>query len=607
MFGAALNAEIIEIWTDVDGVLTADPNKVKNALSVSHITYEEAMELSHFGAKVIYPLTMQPALDAKIPILIKNTFNPQAHGTIVSIDKPKQRSEVTGISSITNVAMFRVQGSGIVGVAGIASRLFRCLASHQISIILISQASSEHSICFAVDPKYAELAKNAIEEEFLLELKARYIDPINFETNMSVIAAVGENMRKTPGIAGKLFQALGKNGINISAIAQGSSELNISFVISSNDEEKALNVIHDAFFLSDLKTINLFLVGPGSVGTMLLEQFRQHAPTLEISHQIKLRVIGIANRSKMLIYENGINLDNWRETLNRKGQNTDISDFVKAIKRCNLPHSIFIDCTANQYVASFYKDILASSISVVTPNKKANSGTYLEYCELKSIAKKANVKFFYETNVGAGLPVIGTLNDLLNSGDSVVKIEAVLSGTLSFIFNTYNGTSPFSAVVREAKEKGYTEPDPRDDLSGHDVMRKLMILGREMNIPLEEGDVAIESLVPEDCRTANSIDDFFQILSTHDAEFSAKYQPSFAKNQLLRYIGKIENGKASVSLQAVDSSHPFYSLSGSDNIISFTTTRYNNRPLVVKGPGAGVEVTAAGVFADIIKVSTYLM
>ncbi|MCC6932368.1 MAG: bifunctional aspartate kinase/homoserine dehydrogenase I [Deltaproteobacteria bacterium] len=607
LIGAALNAETIEIWTDVDGVLTADPRKVSNTFPITQITYEEAMELSHFGAKVIYPLTMQPALEAKIPIVIKNTFNPDFPGTTISSEKTKQKATITGLSSIHSLALCRFEGGGLMGVAGIAGRLFSCLAARNISVMLISQASSEHSICFAVEPRYIAEVQTAVEEEFSLELKAHYVNSLSVETNKAIVAVVGEGMRHTPGIAGRLFQSLGKNGINIIAIVQGSSELNISFVINNEDEDKALTTIHDAFFLSELKTLNIYLVGPGAVGKKLLNQIQEYSASLERSHRLRIRLIGLTNSRKMLINAQGINLADWEDALNNSSEAADLSKFVAAIKNLRLPNCVFVDCTADAAVASCYQEVLGASISVVTPNKKANSGSWANYCAIKDTAKLANVKFFYETNVGAGLPIIGTIQSLLNSGDKIHKIEAVLSGTLSYIFNNFTTQSSFSSIVREAKEKGYTEPDPRDDLSGKDVMRKLLVLAREMNIPLEENDINVQSLVPDSCVSATSVEEFFKKLQAEDNNFATRYTPALEAGQKLRYIATIAGKDAQVSLQPVDREHPFYSLSGSDNIISFTTERYSQRPLVVKGPGAGVEVTAAGVFADIVWLSTYLI
>lgn len=608
LFGAALNSSAIEIWKDVSGVMTADPRKVKKALPIAAMTYEEAMELSHFGAKVIYPPTMQPAMDRGITIRIKNTFEPEFAGTEISEKKTAQNYLVKGISSIENISILRVEGSGMVGVAGIAMRLFKVLAEAGINIILITQASSEHSICIAIDSKDAAKAKKAIEEEFSLEILGRRIDEVVVQNDLSIIAIVGENMRRTPGIAGKLFQALAKNGVNVVAIAQGSSELNISAVISKSDETKALNALHDAFFLSDSKTINLFLVGCGLIGGTLIKQIGSQSKFLKDQSGLDIKIIGLSNSKKMAFREDGIDPEKWREALDA-GEKNDLKTYLETIKKLNLPNSVFVDCTASDEVIGLYENILGANVSIVTPNKKANSGKFERYASLKKLASRPGAKFFYETNVGAGLPVINTLNDLIKSGDEIVKIEAILSGTLSYIFNVFMSDDgrKFSEIVAQARQKGYTEPDPRDDLSGTDVARKLLILGREIGEEFEFSDIEVENLVPEKCRDLPSIESFFEHLPEFDAIFEEKKKEALEKGEVLRYIAAIENGKAGVCLKSIPQSHPFYSLSGSDNIISFTTQRYKETPLVVKGPGAGAEVTAAGVFADILRLSHYLI
>lgn len=605
IFGAALDADEVEIWTDVDGIMTADPRKVKKAFSLKQISYIEAMEMSHFGAKVIHPPTMQPAMQKGIPISIRNTFNPDFPGSMIGTKSDSTKLPIKGISSISAISLLRLQGSGMIGVPGVSKRLFGALSQQKISVILITQASSEHSICFAIDPKVSEKAKAAIEEEFEFEIRAKQIDPIVIEKDLSIIAVVGENMHNTPGMAGKLFRALGKNGINIAAIAQGSSELNISTVIKQVDEIKALNAIHDAFFLSGNKTLHLFMIGAGQIGSTLINQIREQADFLSQNHSLEFKLAGIGNSKKMHFNENGIDLKDWQKSL-ENGEQMDHKLFAKKIIDLNLPNSIFIDCTASEQVPEIYPEILSQSISIVTPNKKANSGSCKNYKDLKTAAREANVKFLYETNVGAGLPVISTLNDLLISGDKIIKIEAVLSGTLSYIFNTFGGAKSFSETVLEAKNKGYTEPDPRDDLNGLDVGRKLLILARESGLEAEMEEIKIENLIPENCRQVSNIEEFFKKLKENDPQFNEIQAKAAKANQKLRYIGTIENGKAQVSLQSVDQNHPFYSLSGSDNIISFTTNRYKDRPLVVKGPGAGAEVTAAGVFADILRIGNYL-
>jgi len=606
IFGAALNAKEIQIWTDVDGIMTADPRKVKKAFSLPNISYEEAMEMSHFGAKVIHPPTMIPAMHKGIPISIRNTMNPGFPGSIISGKQSQSKFPIKGISSINDITLIRLQGSGMVGIPGISQRLFGALAREKINIILITQASSEHSICFAIDPKSKENARKTIEDEFKLEIKDQQIDKAVIEDDLAIIAIVGENMRKSKGVAGKLFQALGKNGINISAIAQGSSELNISVVIPKEDVSKTISVVHDSFFLSGTKSLNVFLIGTGLIGGTLLEQIDKQTQVLQKNQGLQINIAGISNSKKMLFNSDGINIKNWEKELNESKEKADLEKFIQKTITMNLANSVFVDCTANEAVATFYNKIIKESISIVTPNKKAASGTYKCYQEMIQSAKKFNVKYLYETNVGAGLPVINTLNDLLNSGDKIEKIEAVLSGTLSYIFNNFTRKKSFSEVVKEARAKGYTEPDPRDDLNGMDVGRKILILARESGLAMEMKDVQIENLVPEDLQQIGPIDEFLKKLTEHDKDFTTKRDKAEKEGKKLRYIAGLENNKATVSLQAVDENHPFYSLSGSDNIISFTTDRYNSRPLVIKGPGAGAEVTAAGVFADIIRIANYL-
>lgn len=606
IFAAALDAAEAEIWTDVDGVMTADPRKVPDAFSLKTLTYEEAMEMSHFGAKVIHPPTMLPAMKKNIPIVIRNTFNPPFKGTIIGnqsdiLDKP-----IKGISSIGNVALLRVEGSGMVGVAGVSARLFNALAVEKISVILITQGSSEHSICFAVKPEDALKAKKSIEREFLLEIQAGLLENVVMETDLAVVAVVGENMRNTSGIAGKLFKALGSNGINISAIAQGSSELNVSMVIKKENETKALRAIHQAFFLSELKTVHLFIVGVGLIGTELLAQIHQQQKYLLDTFQLDLKVIGIANSKRYLIDKNGIDLVKSKELLKNSEKNMSMSAFIYDMNSLGLPNLIFIDNTASQDVAQNYYKLLRNSVSVVTPNKLASSGSYEHFNTLRDTAKKHGVMYLYETNVGAALPVISTLRDLVNSGDKVIRIEAVLSGTLSYIFNTFDGSQPFSQVVKTAKAKGYTEPDPRDDLGCADVARKILILAREAGSKLEYNEVQINGFLPQSCMDAPTVDDFFAELEKNDSYFANLQQNAAQEGKVLRCIARFEDGKATINLQAVDKNHSFYLLSGSDNIIAFTTNRYRERPLVVRGSGAGAEVTAAGVFADIIRVANYL-
>ncbi|MEZ5040932.1 MAG: bifunctional aspartate kinase/homoserine dehydrogenase I [Saprospiraceae bacterium] len=606
LIAAGLNAKVIEIWTDVDGVLTADPRKVKRAFTIPTMTYAEAMEMSHFGAKVIYPPTLQPALQKGIPLYIKNTFNPAFLGTLISEKADPQGEAVKGISSIGDVALLTLSGSGLFGVPGIAARLFNSLAQAEINVILITQGSSEHAISFAIQPQLAIKAKKRVEKAFEYEMQMGIIDPIKVEDDLAVVAIIGENMRYRPGIAGRLFQALGKNGINTTAIAQGSSELNISVVISKNDEAKALNALHESFFLSDTQELHLFMVGVGLIGGTLLNQIRQQADYLKKNRSLEIKVIGLSNTKKMLFNENGIDLGRWKEDLNASTATTDLAAFVEKMKNFNLANTIFVDNTADDKIADFYEGILDASISISTPNKVATSSSYLQYQRLKKIAQKRDVQFMYETNVGAGLPIISTLRDLIISGDRITTIEGVLSGSLSFIFNTFKKGTSFSRIVKEAGEKGYTEPDPRIDLNGVDVRRKLLILAREAGMTLESEDIKIINILPEECQKAVSVEAFFEALEKVDDYFEQLQAEAAAKGQRLRMIAKLSEGEARIALEGVDDSHPFYGLSGSDNMIVFTTERYKERPLVVRGPGAGAEVTAAGVFAEIVTIGNYL-
>ncbi len=606
IIAAGLDAASIEIWTDVDGVLTADPRKVKKAFTIPKMTYAEAMEMSHFGAKVIYPPTLQPALQKRIPLYIKNTFNPGFEGTYITEQRDPSGHAVTGISSINKVAMLTLQGGGMFGVPGIAGRLFSSLARAGISVILITQGSSEHSITFAIPPEVAAKAKQQVETEFEYEIEKGLVEPLKIEENLSVIAIIGENMRYRPGIAGRMFQALGKNGVNVVAIAQGSSELNISVVVAAADEGKAMNALHEAFFLSDTKELHLFMVGVGLIGSTLIEQIREQAAFLKEKRSLELKIVGLCNSKTMVFDENGIDLANWKEALAASGESLNLATFVERMRGLNLSNSIFVDNTASEEVPRFYETILESSISISTPNKIATSSSYLQYQRLKGIAARRGVPFLYETNVGAGLPVIGTLEDLITSGDRIIKIEGVLSGTMSFIFNNFKTGDRFSAIVREAKRLGYTEPDPRDDLGGADVHRKLLILARETGLPLEAADVQIENILPKAAQDAPNVDAFFAELEKADAHFEKMAADAAAEGKALRMIACLDNGQASIGLRAVDASHPFYSLSGSDNMIVFTTERYKERPLVVRGPGAGAAVTAAGVFAEVVRIGSYL-
>ena len=606
LLAAGLQAEAIEIWTDVDGVLTTDPRKVKKAFTIPTMTYGEAMEMSHFGAKVIYPPTIQPAFTKNIPIYIKNTFNPTFGGTFISNKKDEKGPAVKGISSIGNISLLTLSGSGMFGVPGTAGRLFNALAQANVNIILITQGSSEYSISFAVQPKDAKKAKKAVEKEFTHEMRSNLVNAIKVEDDLAVVAIIGENMRYQPGISGMLFRSLGKNGINAIAIAQGSSELNISVVINKEDEAKALNALHASFFLSDTKEIHLFMIGVGLIGSTLIKQIKAQADYLREKQSVEIKVIGLSNSKKMLFNKEGIDLNNWKDNLLASEEKTSFSGFIKRMKELNLSNTIFIDNTANKEIDKYYEGILDSSISISTPNKIATSSSYAQYQTLKQTAEKRGVQFAYETNVGAGLPVISTLNDLINSGDRIIKIEGVLSGSLSFIFNSFKEGTKFSEIVKAAKEKGYTEPDPREDLSGLDVRRKLIILSRETGLAMEPEHVNIQNILPKACNDAATVDQLMKEIKKADDYFEAMRKEAADKGGVLRMIAKLEEGKASIALESVGPDHPFYSLSGSDNMIVFTTERYRERPLVVTGPGAGAEVTAAGVFAEIIKIGNYL-
>ncbi len=602
ILAGALSADVLEIWTDVDGVLTCDPRKVKQAFTIPQLSYAEAMEMSHFGAKVIYPPTIQPALRKGIPIYIKNTFNAEFVGTRIHKEHdPTFKSTIKGISSLGNLSLIRLQGSGMMGVPGVSARLFSALGREKINVILITQASSEHSISIAISDKESKRAIASISDEFEKEIEDGLIDPVKAESDLCVVAIIGEQMKNVPGVAGRLFESLGKNGINIIAIAQGSSELNISFVIDKQDESKALNAIHDSFFLSDTKRIHVFMIGVGLIGSTLLKQIEEQKASLKSQNGLEIMIAGLANTKKMVFSENGIDLKDWKIALDRSSEISDSKTFVQSMIDMNLSNSIFIDNTADSTIPALYEKIFSASISVATPNKIAASSAYDQYNRLKQVAKNNNVQFLFETNVGAGLPVISTLRNLIHSGDSIIKIEAVLSGSVSFIFNNFDGKKSFSQLVTEAKDLGYTEPDPRDDLSGADVARKITILAREAGYKVETSDVVIDPILPEKCLKAKDVSSFFEILKTEDPFFSNLLANAKNENGVLRFIAKAEDGRISCGVEIVDQDSPFYNLGGSDNMIVFTTQRYKLRPLVVRGPGAGAEVTAAGIFAEIIS------
>ncbi len=608
ILGAALEADCIEIWTDVDGVMTADPRRVKKAFSLKSMSYREAMEMSHFGAKVIYPPTIQPALAKNIPLVIRNTFNPAFPGTFITAQVEQSDFPVKGISSINQICLITLQGSGMFGVPGIAGRVFGALANAQVNVVIITQGSSESSITFAISPAQAKTAQKAVEKEFIIELRNKLLDPLKIEEDLAVIAVVGENMRYRPGVAGELFSALGANGVNIVAIAQGSSELNVTMVIASVDENKALNAIHEAFFLSDTKTIHLFMVGVGLIGNTLLQQINQQASYLKENRRLEIKMVGLANSQKMVFDPGGLPIASGLDVLKSSPNRFSMVGFVEQMKSFNLPNTIFIDNTASEEIASYYEKILDASISISTPNKIAASSDYLQYARLKQVASRRNVQWRYETNVGAGLPIITTLNDLIHSGDRILSIEGILSGTLSFIFNRFCHPDAleqsFSSIVREAKQLGLTEPDPRDDLSGTDVRRKLLILARETGLVFNLSDIEVENILPKDCLSATSVPLFFEALEKNDTHFNALRQNALSSGKVLRFVARLEHAKASISLQKYGPEHPFYFLSGSDNMVVFTSERYRDRPLVVRGPGAGAEVTAAGVFAEVIGMKS---
>ena len=602
IIAAAIDAEVLEIWTDVDGFMTADPKNVEKAYAIDHLTYSEAIELSHFGAKVIYTPTLRPVYKKNIPILVLNTFNPKSKGTIISHKSSNEnKSPIKGISSIDHIDLITLQGTGMVGVTGTSMRLFGALAKKNVNIILITQASSEYSITFAVIPSDSVIASEAMCEEFKIEIELNRELKVVVEKNLSIIAIVGERMKNTPGISAILFKALGRNGINVIATAQGSSELNISVVIKNESLKKALNVIHDGFFLSKHKEMHLFVAGTGLVGSSLLKQIQKQHSTLLTEHSLKINVMGVINSRKMFIDKKGISLDNYRETLKTIGDKGDISGFIHQMTRLNLRNSVFIDCTADETVASMYSDILSKYVSIVAANKIACSSGYSYYQELKSIANERGVKFMYETTVGAGLPIIKTISDLILSGDNILKIEAVLSGTMNFIFNELSPEMPLSSAIRKAREKGYSEPDPRVDLSGTDVVRKILILAREAGYTIEKDDVTVNKFLPEECFTGD-INEFFEKVKKYDAEFEAKRKELLKENKKWRFFATLDQGKAKVELLTIGSEHPSFNLEGSNNIILITTTRYNELPMVIKGYGAGAEVTAAGVFADLMRV-----
>jgi len=605
IFAALLKADDVTIWTDVDGVFSADPRLVVQPIIQKQLSYQEAMELAYFGAKVIHPNTMAPMVERSIPIWIKNTGNPEAPGTCIHSAQPDDNAVVKGLASIQNLALINVEGSGMIGVPGIASRLFGGLREANISVVMISQASSEHSICFAVPEGQAARAKSAVEQVFTYELNHGKIQTVDVQENCAIIAAVGDVMAARTGVAALFFKALGQAGINVRAIAQGSSERNITAVIDQAQTARAIQSVHAAFYLSD-QTLAVGIVGPGLIGKTLLQQLRAQRDKLLEDYKIDLRVLGIANSKTMIHDELGISMEHWESDL-QEGTPVDLNRFAEAICADGLPHTVMIDCSASDFVASHYEGWLNRGIHVITPNKKANSGDLAQHKKLMALKKEKHTHYFYEATVGAGLPVISSLRELRRTGDRVLHAEGILSGTMSYLFNTYDGSLPFSEVVKGAKERGYTEPHPRDDLMGLDVARKLVILAREMGLPLSLEDVDVEAVMPEGLDAEDDVAQFLSKLSAMDAPMAQKLEEAQKANKKICYLGRIsEKGQAEVKLVSIDMSHPCYGLSGSDNMIAFTTERYCDQPLVIRGPGAGPQVTAGGVFADLLRLAAHL-
>ena len=603
ILAAALNASVLQIWTDVSGMFTTNPKMVKNAKPINKLSYLEAIELSHFGAKVLYPPTVQPVLRKDIPLLIKNTLAPKDPGTLITkIVENGHQSPIKGISNINDVSLLTLQGNGMVGIPGFSKRLFETLAHSKINVIIITQASSEHSICIGIADKDAHLAKAVIDKEFENEISLFKIDPLGIESHLSIVAVIGDKMKSHQGISGKMFSTLGKNNVNIRAIAQGASERNITAVISESDVKKALNCLHEQFFEEETKQVNLFIAGVGNVGKSLIEQIKQQKKYIKSTLKIKLKVIALSNSRTMVFDENGLDLEDWESVL-KNGQPTEPMAFFEATKNLNLRNSIFIDITANEAIANTYSHYLKQSISVVACNKIACSSTVDNYKELKQLSHKYNVPFLFETNVGAGLPVIDTLKHLINSGDKVHTVNAVLSGSLNFIFNNFNKNTTFHDVVKQAQAEGFTEPDPRIDLSGVDVARKLLILARESGEMLEMDAIENDPFLPKECMEAASVELFYETLKTNEAVFQKLFSSAESNQCKLKYVAAFKDGKSKVGLQEIPAGHPFYNLEGKDNIVMFYTNRYTDQPMIIKGAGAGSEVTASGLFADIIRIS----
>lgn len=601
ILAGALDANDLEIWTDVNGMFTANPKIVKQAQPIAYISYQEAMELSHFGAKVLYPPTIQPVLRKNIPILIKNTFEPAAEGTYISNQVFAQSNPVKGITHIDAITLITLEGSGMIGVSGSSKRLFEVLSNKNINVIFITQASSEHSICIGILNSDADVAEEAINKAFEVEISQNKIEPCIVEKNLCIIALVGENMKNHQGLSGRMFSTLGKNNVNIRAIAQGASERNISAVINERDVKKALNTLHENFFEENTKQLNLFVMGVGNVGEKFIEQIHQQKKFLKENLKINLRVIALSNSRKMYFDEDGIALKEWQFLL-ETGEPADKEKFISNVKELNLRNSIFVDITANESVSKTYEQYLKRNIAVVTCNKIACASEYDNYKKLKKLSRQFNAPFLFETNVGAGLPIIDTVKNLIASGDKVNKIQAVLSGSLNFIFNNFDEKNTFHDVVKEAGVQGFTEPDPKIDLSGIDVARKILILIRESGYKMEIDEITNESFMPAECLNTTSNEAFFESLQTHAAHFETIYKEALSKESRLKYVAQFENGKANVGLRFIPKDHPFYNLEGKDNIVLFFTDRYVDQPLLIKGAGAGAAVTASGIFADVIRI-----
>lgn len=602
IIASAVGAESVEIWSDADGVMTADPSYVPEARSIDKLSYSEAMELSHFGAKILFPLSLQPAMAKQIPVWVKNTFNPGHKGTLISTEPSTGNGIIKGLTSLRDISIINVEGSGMVGVAGTSARLFSALSRNNISVVMISQASSEQSICIAVKRENADYACSILRETFAPELSARHISSVYKEDNLAIIAVVGENMKSMPGVAAKVFSPLGRNGINIKVISQGSSELNISFAISENDLRKALRILHQALFSREIRRLNIFMAGTGSIGSRLMEMINNQQESL-MSQKIELKICGLVNTRKMLIDDNGIAPDSWRKEMEKNGLKAHFRDFIEGMLSRNFENSVFIDATASDEPVKYYERLLTSNVSIVAANKRANTGTMDDYDKLHLQAGKRNISFNYETNVGAGLPVINVIRNLKAGGDEIIRIEAVLSGSVNWLLSEYDGSKPFSGLVSIAREKGFTEPYPGDDLRGTDVARKCLILSREAGLRLEMEDIETESVVPGNIPPKGTTEALLREIENQEENIFRRYKQATGKGKKLKYIALIENGTAKVKMTETGPEHPFYSLKGSENCLVFTTKYYSVYPLVIKGPGAGVNVTSAGLLSDIVRIA----